>query len=321
MHSLSAGRGLLNVTIPRRTDISTDENFAAHRPTVLAELPHVGEPMTTSAPPAERDPNPQSARTPKSSHPAFAESYAQDEHESMHPPRGNARGQIRFVDQAHIDHEWEGQETVAEVEEERHAPHPRSVNRKVQRHPQSTARQNGPSHHRGWRGWLSEAHAQVAPFAGLIVTAALLACGGLLFLMMAGNQNASDGFDDFAVPSSRVNIENDFEQSDSEIADNFVDSENLEIAPEALQEMPAPLTEQQARPASSSSADTNTVIAAPVIEEIIEPTPPLGSITFPTTTTPLALDYSKALPQPGDELQAFPAVEVGSLPMTEPMNR
>ena len=313
------------MTIPRRTDVSAGENFAARRPTVLAELPHVGEPASVQQSRAVHEAIPQTVQNLKSSHPAFAElddSHDDYSFEDEQPRRQSSRRQTRFVDQAHIDHEWERRNPIDyQHDDEDYEPrerHRRPSDHVVQRqaHSRPTTQRRG-----GWSALLSTAHAQSAPFAGLIVTAALIASAGLLFLMMAGNQQKNAEFDELALPGFRVDASHELQQAESKESAPLADS-GFDGMPNDGLEFTPPTSTEQTLPTNSTPADSSAAIPQPVIEEITEPTTPLGSLSFPVTNTPLALDYRKAMPQPTDELQALPAVaERGNLPENDPINR
>ena len=318
------------MTIPRRTDVSTGDNFAARRPTVLADLPHVGESASVQQSRAVHEATAQTAQNMKSSHPAFAElddSHDDDSFEEEQPRRQstrqqNSRRQTRFVDQAHTDHpserrnpiDYEHDDEDYEPRERRRRPSDHVVKRQARSRPAA-------QHASGWSALLSTAHAQLAPFAGLIVTAALIASAGLLFLMMAGDQQKNAEFDELALPGFRVDASHELEQAESKESAPLADSGFDDLPNDSLEFTP-PTSTEQTLPTNSTPADSSAAIPQPVIEEIVEPTTPLGSLSFPVTNTPLALDYRKAMPRPTDELQALPAVaERGNLPKNDPINR
>ncbi len=309
------------MTIPRRSDLPTGENFAACRPTVLTELPHVGQPARVQQSRAAYEAVPQTVQNLKSSHPAFAEladSHENDSFEEELPPQQRSRRQTRFVDQAHIDHEWERKNVRQDADDEPRERHRRAAEHVGQRKDTPRPKTQSTS---GWGSLLSAVHAQLAPFAGLIVTAALIASGGLLFFMIAGNQQKNAEFDELALPGFRVDASRDLEQAASGESAPLADSDFSGTPTDGLEFAP-PTSTEQTLPTNMTPADSSAAIPQPAIEEIVEPTTPLGSLSFPATNTPLALDYRKAMPQPTDELQALPAVaERGNLPVTEPINR
>jgi hypothetical protein len=314
------------VTIPRRTDVSAGENFATRRPTVLAELPHVGEGASVEHARSGHEAFPQTVQNLKSSHLAFAELdhfHDNDSFEDEQPRQQRSRRQTRFVDQAHIDHEWERRNPI-DYEHDDDDYEPRDRRRRPSDHVVQRQTRSRPTaqNTNGWSALLSTAHAQLAPFAGLIVTAALIASAGLLLLMMAGDQQKNAEFDELALPGFRVDASDELEQADSDESAPLADSGFDGTQSDELEFSQSTSTEQQIFPTNGSPADSSAAIPQPVIEEITEPTTPLGSLSFPVTTTPLALDYRKAMPQPADELRALPAVaERGNLPETEPINR
>jgi hypothetical protein len=298
------------VTIPRRTDNPNAEN---RRSRLLAELPYVGE---VAAVPPRRSMAEEVAASPprtKSNHPAFAEldDYADEPHTLKH----QSQRTLRYVDQAHIDPDTE--EQVDWQESER-------ISRGRQSQPRSQMVQLRPNQqHRRAAGVgriLSETHEQLAPFAGLIVTAALIACAGLLILVMASGKQSGEDLDRFAVPGFSVEADGELSPDDAPLADSAFMPEAVE--PDGMEYEPPQTAEPKSSPPSAAPADASAAIPQPVIDEITEPSVPLGQLSFPITSTPLALDYSKAFEQTADALQELPTVaERDNAATTEPINR
>jgi hypothetical protein len=300
------------VTIPRRTDTSTGENRRAR---LLAELPHVGE--VTAVPQrhafAEDATTSRTTQRIKSNHPAFAEL---DEFAEETVPASQRSRSLRYVDQAHVEQEWEQHEEFDDHETVS------SRGRQTPQRSQIVQRHASHQHPRasGMGRLLSDAHEQLAPFAGLIVTAALIACAGLLILVMAsGKQNGAD-LNEFALPGFRVEADGELSPVDAPLADSVFVPEAAE--PDGMEYEPPRTEEPGSTPASAAPADASAAIPQPVIEQITEPTEPLGELSFPVTSTPLALDYNKAFDQTASALQELPAVaERDSAANSEPINR
>jgi hypothetical protein len=270
--------------------MASGDSQSTARMNLLAELPHVGrEPVI--APVA----SPAISRT--STHPAFA-AY-DDEPIELAQTRTK-----RYVDQAHRDDEDDDEEF------ERHEKRRRTDN--------SSVRRQRPTVHKphvkpGVSGLLSQAHQQVAPFAGLIVTTALVAAAGLLFHMMAGDNKSKAELDEFSLPGFQVNaLENSLPTNTSApLAEVSANPESLE--PQSLSTGPAELTpiEDPAQKAPAAAVGVQT--APPLAEANDEATTPLGQLSFPQTGTPLALDYTKAtdpdlltLPEVAERTEASP---------------
>lgn len=313
-----------HVTIPRRTDTASRETLALQYMKLLAELPHVGDTPVTRPMPVviETEPSGRSSRTLKSSHPAFAELAGLPEG----APVQRGPRSTRFVDRAHVDHEWESSE---DQDEEDFAPRER-VSRTRKRvlagrsHAHSTRQQTG------WRSFMSQAHAQVAPFAGLIVTAALMASAALLFWMMLGGQQPGAEFNDFALPGDGFRVEAsepDFSTTqavsepplaEADFAPTTEQPENSEYVQPTTPAEQSPLEMQP----HSVPTDTSAATMQPIIEQIDDTPAQLGQLMFPVTNTPLALDYSKALNNSDVSLQELPAVaERADAATVEPINR
>jgi hypothetical protein len=287
--------------------MATGETSGARQMKLLTELPHVGaEPMTT--------PVASPARTLKSTHPAFAE-YGDVESEEYltHASRGSAK---RFVDQAHID-ERDHDDYLTDQE---------NLRRPGQRHRSSqplAQRQRQPNHKPQPKSVIGRlfcgAHEQVAPFAGLIVTAALVAAAGLLFHMMSGGGQSNAELDEFALPGFQVEaLDESLPSSQSATlaginsTPEITGSESLDIEQPEL--APAEATSQNAHAIEASVRNSS-----PDTEPTVEPTMPLGQLSFPQTGTPLALDYSKAT---DPDLQQLPTVaERTEATATEAINR
>lgn len=300
------------MTKPRRTDSPADELKGMK---LLAELPRIG--VTAASPrqdgSKQEDLRASTARTAKSSHPAFAELDEFDDEPQY------SRRSLHYVDRAHIDQAHDEQQQLSPFED---SPRRRSgVSNAHSRHSLSEHR---PSHRRrpgsGAGRMLSGVHEQLTPFAGLIMTAALVACAGLLFLMIAGKRDSAE-FDEFALPGFRVEAA---EQTLDTVHAPLADSEALSepFVPEAFPYEPAEIPEQEPPAAKVAPADTSAAVARPIISEITEPSEPLGELFFPVTGTPLALDLSKAVAPTDGELNELPAVAEREEPASsEPINR
>lgn len=268
----------------------TDDARTTARAKLLAELPHVGtQPVASVAPPPTRN--------TKSSHPAFAEYGDFDDIETSVPlSPASQRRSTRFVDQAHIDDEWEHDDFDPRT---RHARSPQAI---VHRQRQSH-RGNRPRSPLG--GVLSGAHEQVAPFAGLIVTAALLATAGLLFHMLSSGGKSNVDLDEYALPGFRVEaLEETLPSSESApLAEVSVPSETPQS--ESLKITPADVKSTDESAKAKPAIDASAQLVAPITEPTVELTMPLGQLSFPQTTTPRALDYSKAT---DPDLQQLPEI-------------
>jgi hypothetical protein len=300
------------VTIPRRTDQPFGDNPQVLRQKVLADLPHLGDGLVARSEPAPRK--------KKSSHPAFAE-VAEDF--DQEPTSVSAkRKKRRIAEHPHIEAE--------QTAEERQPPRRQKVAPRAQqterRQPaqrkqlqQPAPRGKQTNQRAPWGSFLAAAQSQLASFAGLITTAALVAAAGLMFVIMNNRQSPIANVDEFALPSFRVEQSDRIEQRNLdhatiEATPPLVDSETI---PDALQP-----TTDQTLPTKSVPADTRTLVSEPVIEQIVEPTAPLGTLTFPVTSSPLALDYNKALGAPDPDLLQLPVVaERPETQGTEPINR
>jgi hypothetical protein len=296
------------VTIPRRTDQPFGDNPQVLRQKVLADLPHLGDGLVTARTQSTPESN---SRKLKSSHPAFAEianDFDEDQEEIAVPAKRKKR---RYVDQAHVEaKEYQPQRRKA-------APRAQQTERRQpaqrKQREQPAPRGKRTNQRAPWGSFLAAAQSQLASFAGLITTAALVAAAGLMFVIMNNRQPPIANIDEFALPSFRVE-ETELDQAATETTPPLVDAE---IVPEAMES-----TVDQTLPTESVPADASAVVAGPVIEQIVEPTAPLGTLTFPVTSSPLALDYNKALGAPDPDLLQLPVVaERPETQGTEPINR
>jgi hypothetical protein len=274
------------VTIPRRADVASGDLRAAPRTNLLAELPHVGEEQAV----AHAD---SPARTRKSSHPAFAEYPDYDDEAAVEPVRTRT---TRFVDRAHIDDEWD-REAPERRQSDRYSDQPL-----IHRERQSSRK---PRAKAGVGGLLSDVHQQMAPFAGLIVTAALVAAAGLLFHMMAGGNRPNAELDEFALPGFQVEAIEETLPADDSIPLAEADLNPEPTKPETLDASPSVATPSDSSEQKTPATDVAAQDAPPIASSEIEPTAPLGQLSFPQTSTPLALDYSKAT---DPDLQKLPEV-------------
>lgn len=304
------------VAIPRRTDFLTDDS-AFTRLKMLAELPHVvAAPEVAAAPRAQAVESPaQSTRTLKSSHPAFAELADLPTEEPL--PR--KRRQKRFVDRAHIDREWES------LDERHEEDLPRKrVTRGKDREPRGHSHTRSAKQSSGWGTFFSQTHERIAPLAGLFVTAALFASAALLFWMMLTNRQGTAELNEFALPGEGFRVElSEPPLSPTDSLTTVPLAESIATPsssmPEEFEYIP-PSTSSEESPMELST-ETNAATLQPTIDPTDEPAL-LGQLLFPVTNTPLALDYSKALHKPADDLQSLPAVaERADAATTEPINR
>jgi hypothetical protein len=299
------------VTIPRRTDQPFGDNPQVLRQKVLADLPHLGDGLVA----ARTQPTPEPApRKKKSSHPAFAELAEDFDQEpiSVSPKRKKRR----FVDQAPIEAEQTAdkrqpprrQKVAPRAQQaQRHQPGQRQQRQQPAPHSKRT-NQRAP-----WGSFLAAAQSQLASFAGLITTAALVAAAGLMFVIMNNRQPPIANIDEFALPSFRVE-ETELDQAATDATPPLVEAE---ITPEAMEP-----TADEALSIESGRVDTRTLVSTPVIDQIVEPTAPLGTLTFPVTSSPLALDYNKAAGSLDPDLLQLPVVaERPETQGTEPINR
>ncbi len=266
------------MAIPRRAQTqNTSLPRTTERPLFLADLPHVGEKSVAnrqqSAKPAASS---NAARSVVSSHPAFADLVSPGKRLG-HYAASRDSVEIRFADQAHIG-------ASKQILQEEH-------------NDERPSRQQ----QRGWRSLFSQVHTQLAPFAGLIVTLALLTSAGLLFWIISRGQPASLDLRDFQYNEGALSVQ------------------ERESTPSASA---IPISEtQEATEKSQEAADTSQVVspveatAEPIVEDQASTanataSSPLGEILFPTTSTPLALDWSKAF----DDATAQPEAENHGLP-------
>lgn len=290
------------MTIPRRTDQPYGDNPQVHRQNVLADLPHLGD--CVAAPRTEPI-----TRKKKSSHPAFAELAEGIDQE---PVRQSAkRKKRRHVDQAHVEPE-EWQPPRRKQLSERSQQSQRQLAKQNQRE-QSNPRTQRTKQRVPVGSFLVELKEQVAPFAGFVTTAALVAAAGLMFMIMNNRQPPIANVDEFALPSFRV----EKKQSDQIATEDTPPLVDADITPEGLEPTADETSEIETTP-----TDTSAVVVEPVIEQIVESPAPLGTLSFPVTSSPLALDYSKAAGTSDPDLQALPVVaERPETQGTEPINR
>jgi hypothetical protein len=272
---------------------------------MLVELPHVGNEPVSASPEA-------SARTLKSSHPAFAE-YTEFTSEAP-TPQSFRRRQTRYVDQAHVDPERErGGRYVDNDDLEPHRQQARSPLLQRQQHAYHKPRSRSAI-----GAFLSDAHEQFAPFAGLIVTAALVAAAGLLFHMMSGGKSSAE-YDEFALPGFQVEaLEGTLPtEQPAPLADVSPTPEGTEA--DDLEREPSDVAPTEEASKTAPAIDVRAASAAPpVTESVLNTSLPLGQLSFPQTTTPQALDYTKAA---DPDLQQLPAVAERSEVKSEAINR
>jgi hypothetical protein len=299
------------VTIPRRTDLPFADNPQVQRQKVLADLPHLGDGLVAARTQFTPDPAP---RKKKSSHPAFAELAESFDQEPISV--STKRKKRRFDDQPHIETE----QTVEERQQPRRqkgAPRAQQIERRQpaqrKQYQQQTPRGKRTNQRAPWGTFLAAAQSHLAPLSGLITTAALIAAAGLMFVIMNNRQPPIANVDEFALPGFRVETKPS-EQITSEATPPLVEAE---VAPDAMES-----TADETLPTESALDNTNAMADDPVIEQFVEQEPQLGTLSFPVTTTPLALDYSKAASSPDPNLLQLPVVaERPETQGTEPINR
>jgi hypothetical protein len=255
------------------------------------------------------------ARKKKSSHPAFAEIAEDFEHEPITVPV--KRKKRRYVDQPHVDgEEWQPsrRKQVADRSDRPQRQPAKRIQREQTNPLNKRAKQKAPV-----GSFLAELKEQVAPFAGFVTTAALVAAAGLMFVIMSNRQPPIANIDEFALPPFRVDQSDRVEQNELDMAasEGIPPLVEAEITLETMEP-----TADATLPTESVPADKNALVAEPVIEQIIEQGPQLGALSFPVTTTPLALDYGKAAGTPDPDLLQLPVVaERPETQGREPINR
>lgn len=290
------------MTIPRRTDQPFGYQTAALRQNLLADLPHLGEQIAAEMPETIR-------RRKKSSHPAFAE-IAEDLEQG--PIRQAAkRKKRRFVDQVHLEIEERQPANRKQLAERSQGPQRQPA--KLNKTEQSNHRNSRATQKALLGSFLADARDQLGQFSGFITTAALVAAAGLMFMIMNNRQPPIANVDEFALPGFRVEA-----KQPEQIA--------IEDTPPLVEfDVTADVVDPNVEatlPTESEPADTSAVVAEPVIEQFVEQDAPLGTLSFPVTSSPLALDYSKAADTSDPDLQALPVVaERPETQGTEPINR
>jgi hypothetical protein len=272
------------VTIPRRADLASGDSHVAARPNLLAELPHIGKesPAVNVA---------STTNTRKSTHPAFAEYALNVEVPSDESSRKQTK---RYVDRPHIE-EADDRGSFDSQTNSHRKDQPIANRQRNHKQKQKSA----------FAGLLSNAHQQLAPFAGLIVTAALVAAAGLLFHMMSGGSKSSADVDEFALPGFQVEVINEPAPSEEFIPLADVSPTPESPKPEIKITEPATLMPPDNSAQNVLDPSANTPSTLPTAASEVESTVPLGQLSFPLTETPLALDYAKAS---DPDLKALPEV-------------
>lgn len=264
------------MAIPRRAQApNTSLPRTAEQTLFLADLPHVGEKSVAtrqqSAEPAARS---ISARSAVSPDPAFPELVTPGKRLGHHAG-SRASVEIRFADLAHIG-------ASKHILQEKH----------------EDGKPSGQQQ-RGWRSLFSQVHTQLAPFAGLIVTLALLTSAGLLFWIISRGQPASLDLQNFQYNEGALSVRASESTPSASVLPISETQKGTQKSPEAAG------TSQVASPVEAT--------AEPMVEDqalSANAASPLGRIVFPTTSTPLALDWSKAF----DNAPAQPAAVIHGLP-------
>ncbi len=293
------------------------DDSAFTRLKLLAELPHMGAApeVVVAARMSSVESPARSTRTLKSSHPAFAE-LAERPTKDVLP---HQHRQARFVDRAHVDHEWES------VDDDREEDLPRRCSKRVSnRDPRGYSHTRAPQQSTSWGALFSQTHEQIAPLAGVIVTAALFASAALMFWMMFTSRQGNAELNEFALPGEGFCVELSEPQLSPTNSLGTPPLAESSISPSSgvpgeFGSMPT------AMPSGESPAELPTEISNTTLQPTIEPASEpalLGQLLFPVTNTPLELDYSKALHNPTEDLQALPAIaERTDTATTEPINR
>jgi hypothetical protein len=275
--------------------MASSDPYAVAQLKLLAELPHLGnEPVAEPTTPVPQN--------RKFVHAAFAEPH--DEPVAKKTSTLNKR----YVDRAHL--EVKSDHDYLEPQVNCHRTHQSLAHRHSSQKPTSKS---------VLHVFLTGAHQQVAPFAGLIVTAAIVATAGLLFHMMSSGSNSKADLDEFALPSFEVEAigkslsdEESLPLADVSPTPEISSSENINTAPEDI--LPSENVEQKMPALGAHTPNT-----PPSAEVEIESTATLGQLAFPQTQTPLALDYTKAS---DPDLQRLPEVaERTEATTTEGINR
>lgn len=277
------------MVIPRKANSADSRPAAVPAAQVLVELPYVGErararnemPYEEHAVASKNPPFPSS--TP-AQHPAFAELAAANVRAATGSP-ASSTGQQHYVDEPHAHVTGDRTTYPADDQLDSFSPAPDFLTR---------------GRNLTWRARYARAHDSIAPFAGLIVTLALLSCAGLLFWLISNHQQpefdlenlgfSSDGelsvdvidttpAEQEKIPATPLSGANELESSTDEKASMTAldgDTGNLAVAKE-----PPPPRGSSGRPESPSNQ-------VPAEES-------WGELQYPRTATPLELDFSKAV--------------------------
>ncbi|TWU27830.1 hypothetical protein [Bythopirellula polymerisocia] len=285
------------MAIPRRAQAPTVPlTRTAETPLFLADLPHVGDkPAVIRQQPASSTATSMPGQPAASTHPAFAEIAATTGRTEKTVSRREQLEQ-RFVDEAHLE--------AKTLLEEQEAIAYQQVQQKSKSRPGLF----------GWRKVFSQAHHQLAPFAGLIVTLALLSSAGLLYWLIARGQPTSFDLRDFDLNDGSLSVQ----VSESEPPASAIPLIETQRPAEVAQE-----STDAKRAASPAPSPEKPEVESQVPETKSTAAMPLGSIHFPTTNFPMALDWSKAfndVAQPQVEINGLPEVAEVSSPES-PMAR
>ncbi len=281
----------------------------ADGPLFLAELPHVGEKSTVvqqqRAPAIGTSKDTQPAI---SSHPAFAEIAAARGRVEQTTTR---REQLerRFLDEAHLEAQalQDERQTAAQLSPY-HAPAPSS-----------------------WRSLFSLVHTQLAPFAGLIVTLALLTSAGLLYWLISRGEPTRFDLQEFQRSEGAYRVQMNDPDPVASAIPIAETTETLKKSPDtkAESQVSAPVEAVSKPIVAEKRVEEQSVEKPSVDKPIAEEQPatiptdatvsiPLGQISFPSTATPEELDWSKAFEatasQPLGELFSLPEVAEREVP-------
>lgn len=282
------------MTIPRRAESAASETGVQMRGKLLTELPHVGEQAVVSA--ASSSPANRSHHFDQTA--LLNEESLQLDESARSVTR---RRQRHYVDQAHLD-DWELADYANDYDHDLRQSRDRTSRSLVRRQRQTHCKSR-PKSLLG--AILSQGQERVAPFAGLIVTAALVAAAGLLFHMMSDGQPPDADFEQYALPGFQVEAIDDHLQTDqtAPLAEAAPIDDTTESADLRVEPADSGPTEKEAK--STPSLDTRAEVSTPPTENTAIASLPLGQLAFPLTDSPRALDYTKAV---DPELQQLPAV-------------
>lgn len=253
-------------------------------------------------------------------HPAFAElAQNQPRAQNVARPEEQATAVHHHVDQAHLgiigNHYPD-----SSVDEELNSQVARQLAARKARidMPRTMAGQS-PGASAGWLGFFGKLDERVAPYAGLIVTLALLSCAGLLFWLISDHRQAEFDLRELGITDDTFSVD----------AVEIEPVDKLPAGTRPLTEQPfteQPLTEQppafaptMSTPASESGAAEESGAALAMSEptaasadeqprtEPAESEPaPLGYLQYPRTSTPDSLAFEHAVRKPKQSSEHTP---------------